>query len=348
LVNCWHINPYESDGMWKLYSNMKNSIAIQTTVGKLKESFSETEQDIFIGKVKYIDFDTEFVQAFNMAGPFIYKRKSFEHEQELRAVIWNTQPASTINEESVIEIVDHGMRIQADINKLIDKVYISPLSDSWFESVVKNILQKYDVHFPIISSNLLNIPDYITLQKTLSSNEKHVTLPNEVLKSFIEKDSFRIQREEDERVRIITLQTDSIQKKMELISSRVKEIKYKRRLKVLNGVEAINAIGFYFIKRKNIKFEILVQPESNLFMLIGYFEALMIEITTSIIPETEKNLLLKNACFLFTEYCIQGFSLIAFKIAEDNKDDKKEYFKPLNAFAETVFKFRFEIEKNGF
>ena len=41
LVNCWHMNNYESVAMWKLYSNYENGITIRTTFGKLKESFKD-------------------------------------------------------------------------------------------------------------------------------------------------------------------------------------------------------------------------------------------------------------------------------------------------------------------
>ena len=37
--------------------------------------------------VKYIDYDTEFIDSGNFLGPFVHKRKSFAHEQEVRALV---------------------------------------------------------------------------------------------------------------------------------------------------------------------------------------------------------------------------------------------------------------------
>jgi len=45
-VNCWCLNNFESEAMWKLYCGSKNGIAIQTTYQKLVDSLSDP--DLFI------------------------------------------------------------------------------------------------------------------------------------------------------------------------------------------------------------------------------------------------------------------------------------------------------------
>ena len=66
FVNCWHLNEYESAGMWQLYSRMKEGLAIQSTFSRLTSSFrgfSLVPADlvppsaIFAGIVNYIDYD---------------------------------------------------------------------------------------------------------------------------------------------------------------------------------------------------------------------------------------------------------------------------------------------------
>ena len=84
FVSCWHCDQYESEAMWKLYStNVKNALAIQTTCQQLYEALGK-DPSIQIGKVQYIDFTKRFA-AVN--GAYWYKRKSFEYEQEVRAVV---------------------------------------------------------------------------------------------------------------------------------------------------------------------------------------------------------------------------------------------------------------------
>jgi hypothetical protein len=83
-LNSWHINEYESAAMWKLYLESDEGIAIQSTLGRLNKSLKDTKETIFIGKIKYIDYEKESIPESNQYYPFLYKRKSFEYEKELR------------------------------------------------------------------------------------------------------------------------------------------------------------------------------------------------------------------------------------------------------------------------
>lgn len=49
LINCWHERGYESDAMWKLYSDEAEEIAIRTTFERLAQSFTSSDE-ISIGK----------------------------------------------------------------------------------------------------------------------------------------------------------------------------------------------------------------------------------------------------------------------------------------------------------
>jgi len=49
LINCWHVNSDESYEMWKTYTSKNDnisakSIAIQSTIGRLKNSFHKTSE----------------------------------------------------------------------------------------------------------------------------------------------------------------------------------------------------------------------------------------------------------------------------------------------------------------
>ncbi len=95
-VNCWHINEVQSAAMWQLYSNYNQGIAIQSTFKRLRESFSENKKTprfphgqivpVSIGTVDYIDYDKDRNNPGNLFSVCLTKRKSFEHEHELRAI----------------------------------------------------------------------------------------------------------------------------------------------------------------------------------------------------------------------------------------------------------------------
>ncbi len=87
-VNCWHMNEHESAAMWKLYLKSDEGIAVQSTYNKLLNSMHDSNDFmLLVGAVNYIDYNKEVIPFGNAFYPYIHKRKSFEHERELRAVI---------------------------------------------------------------------------------------------------------------------------------------------------------------------------------------------------------------------------------------------------------------------
>ena len=139
FVSCWHCNQYESDAMWKLYSaNVKNALAIQTTGRQLFEALGK-DPSVEIGKVRYIDYTKQFAP---INGAYWYKRKSFEYEQEVRAVTHVRKAACC------------GVEKDVEIEKLIAGVYISPYAPKWFEDVVRDITEKYGLNKPIFYSEM--------------------------------------------------------------------------------------------------------------------------------------------------------------------------------------------------
>ncbi len=145
FISCWHLNDFESEAMWKLYSkDVTNAFAIQTTYLHLYEALGK-EPYISIGKVNYIDFSKQFTSVNDA---FWFKRKSFEHEHEVRAIV-----KRRIKDKQ-------GISIPIDIHKLIENIYISPYAPIWFSEVVKSIMEKYDINTPLLQSDMCSIPFY--------------------------------------------------------------------------------------------------------------------------------------------------------------------------------------------
>ena len=129
----------------------------------------------------------------NALTPFLFKRISFEHEREIRAVIWNTQTnRETVDEDDkvTIEIIDHGKFSNIDIETLIETIYVSPTAPSWFHKLVISILNKYNLDKPVIFSKLYTIENVSTVVQNSISNK--ITISKEVLEHFYKKDSYRI------------------------------------------------------------------------------------------------------------------------------------------------------------
>ena len=105
-ANCWHLNEHESAAMWNRYSRDAAPIAIQSTFKRLRYSLSN---DINIGLINYIDYEKESVPSSNYFNYFLHKRKCFEYECELRALIW------TVNKNKKWEISPEKVGINVPV-----------------------------------------------------------------------------------------------------------------------------------------------------------------------------------------------------------------------------------------
>ena len=143
-INCWYENKYESEAMWKLYtSSLDQGIAIKTTYKRLYNSLNR-DSNIQIGQINYIDFSNNFA---GINESFWFKRKSFEHEREVRAIIkdhWETE--------------EFGKLIPVKLEQLVETIYLSPTSQDWFKSLVIDILDKYGLNKKIRVSDMTAKP----------------------------------------------------------------------------------------------------------------------------------------------------------------------------------------------
>ena len=153
-INCWHINEHESSAMWSLYLKSNEGIAIQSTYNMLKDSFTKTKEDVYIGKVNYIDYEHQVIEDANLYSPFIYKRKSYEHERELRAIVMKPPPLGRKGLDFTVDTIDFGINIPVIIDALIESVYIAPSAPDWFGQLVESALKKYGYTFPINQSTI--------------------------------------------------------------------------------------------------------------------------------------------------------------------------------------------------
>lgn len=181
-ISCWHINEYESAGMWNLYlSGEKDGVAIKTDYYSLINSIKDLRYRIFSGNVQYIDFHTDMTSK-NIYDTLFFKRKSFNHENELRLMIvasryneyylerlfesegipveeWE-EKMEELEEKSYDFSHEGGNLITCDVNKLINQVYISPKSNQDFVKKVNDLASKYKFSKrKIVQSDLYN--DYL-------------------------------------------------------------------------------------------------------------------------------------------------------------------------------------------
>lgn len=151
FLSCWHINPFESAAMWDIYTRRGDGIALQSTFARLRDSLASATENILIGEVKYIDYDTTVIDEEDVIGLYMHKRLSFAHERELRAITFGQdQP----------EASPPGKAIACDLEQLVDAVYISPTASDWFKDVVSSVTAKYGLAKTVTQSRLAEDPVY--------------------------------------------------------------------------------------------------------------------------------------------------------------------------------------------
>ena len=111
-ASCWHMSPYESAAMWKLYAPRGLSICVRSTYQQLWDLLPG---QCFLGEITYLNYDDERFARENWLTRFMHKRESFSHEKEVRAVLMTTG----------IDQEDPSV-VQIDLHKLIHDLYIGP------------------------------------------------------------------------------------------------------------------------------------------------------------------------------------------------------------------------------
>jgi hypothetical protein len=159
-LSCWYVSDHESAAMWRLYA--AEGIAIQTTfagfLGSLQKGVpGDGSSPIQVGLVRYVDYEAAVMPPSNTFWPFIHKRLSFEHERELRAVIYQHGPkmidhGSFHHRESGVP--PEGFLVPIDLNGLIRAVRIAPSSPGWFADAVKAVIRAFGNGFSVEQSQL--------------------------------------------------------------------------------------------------------------------------------------------------------------------------------------------------
>jgi len=145
-ISSWHINEYESFAMWQIFTQNSEGLAIQSTIGRLQNALApENNYKQYIGEVNYIDYKKEYIPFDDMFFPFLFKRKSFQYEREVRIL-------SDVSENNIS--LNDGLKINVNIDQLIEKIYIHPKSENWYKDLVINLVKQLGFDFTIEKSDL--------------------------------------------------------------------------------------------------------------------------------------------------------------------------------------------------
>ncbi|MCF6140541.1 hypothetical protein L1S34_04515 [Flavobacterium sp. K77] len=145
-ISSWHINEYESFAMWQIFTQNTEGLAIQSTLGRLQKALHlENDHKQFIGEVNYIDYKKEHIPFDDSFFPFLFKRKSFQYEREVRIITDIGESENKLNE---------GLKINVEVTTLIEKIYIHPKSENWYKNLVIQLVKQLGYAITIEKSDL--------------------------------------------------------------------------------------------------------------------------------------------------------------------------------------------------
>ena len=155
-VSCWHARDHEDYAMWNIYAK-ESGMCIKTDLARLVRAFEKyTDDKVYIGKVRYIDFETQMVGASWSFSPSVTKRREFSYESEVRAVInrvhsWKDNDGKGYF-DPLSEPIGAGLAVPVDLVSLLSEVYVSPYAESFLLDTVTDLLRRHDLSVPVLRS----------------------------------------------------------------------------------------------------------------------------------------------------------------------------------------------------
>jgi hypothetical protein len=100
---------------------------------------------VWIGKVRYIDYDTDEIAKplKDVKQWLLHKRKEFSYEQELRALIISSWQSKDVC---------------CDLQTLIESVRISPQAPAYMADLVSELCRRFGLNVKVCRSTLSDYP----------------------------------------------------------------------------------------------------------------------------------------------------------------------------------------------
>jgi hypothetical protein len=179
-VSCWRGGAKESMAMWDLYGKGRGMVAIKTTVSNLKQAISEFPLRIFLGQVEDVDWSLS-TWSNNALVLCFRKDSSYQHEAEVRAVIWDqgiiSKTISDVleakrargdfsvspNNQFLLGKAEGQPKIEVaiDIARFVTEIVVGPREDRTFAALIDTMLKRYGLEIPMMISSRLKPRQYL-------------------------------------------------------------------------------------------------------------------------------------------------------------------------------------------
>lgn len=168
-VNCWNEESHENVALWSMYTSPSGGVAIKSSPSlivkalELDTSGLERPDQLYMGRVRYLDYSTATIPGDNANWPVVHKRIAYHFEHEVRLALWPqrllraVEPTLPPGESSVVAaaaIAPAGYDVAVDPDILIDTVVVAPEAPAWLLELVEGLSGRYGLAAPVARSDL--------------------------------------------------------------------------------------------------------------------------------------------------------------------------------------------------
>lgn len=147
FINCWTMKQQEDMTMWNAYTSADSGVVIKSDLSSIQNSSKNTDKNLCIGKIKYIDFENEDMEK-RLLSPLFYKREEFRTESEVRIIASNmniNQVSSMPLDNYSRTMKDPKLEVEFNTETLIDEIRTHPRSDEYIKTVLSESLKDYNI-----------------------------------------------------------------------------------------------------------------------------------------------------------------------------------------------------------
>ncbi len=148
-ISSWSIDENETYSLWKIYSDYRSAVAIKSNIERLINSIKDNEKEQYIGLVNYINPNRNYNYYGNTYQFFFEKREYFKFENEARIVT-----SLRYNDSKELLLLPEGIKINIDLDELIDEIYLAPKADQNFKSLIELKLSSLNLNKTVRFSDI--------------------------------------------------------------------------------------------------------------------------------------------------------------------------------------------------
>lgn len=164
FVTCWYEGSVESHGMWKVYGRQSESVAIETTVGRLRQLLVQNGYGAaLVERIKYEPMPAEITRIEDY---LLHKLPEYKYELEVRTIMLNGR---FNDQQKLVLPLDFSPAVMPNF---VETIIVAPgTRDSLFKAIVDLVRDYWNRH---------NLPRIPNINRSSLENYRIPHLPYQV------------------------------------------------------------------------------------------------------------------------------------------------------------------------